>query len=699
MDVLKIVKEANNFESFNPMQKKAIEEGLLENSIIVSSPTASGKTIIAEIGILQSVLNKRKKAVYTCPLRALAAEHAHDFKRKYSEKFSIHTALSTGDFDSKGENLGRNDVIFTTYEKLDSLITHKANWISNIGCLIIDEIHCLGTDRGSTLEMLIVKIIISNPSIQIIGLSATIPNAFEIAQWLEAKPVQSNYRPVKLLEGIFLDGKIIFPNSVEEIKLEEDEISSLALDTLKKGKQALIFANSRKMSESNSKKLARISEKYLTEDDRVALSKAAKEILSVLEEPTEQCNLIASLIKQGSCFHHAGLLQKQRIIIENLFKENHLKFISSTPTLAAGVNLPAFRVIIQSLYRYGSKGRYTIPVFEYKQMAGRAGRPKYDLSGESIIIAKNETEKENYSEYFVNGEVEPVNSSIAQKDDLSFHLLAAISSGFIFDIYSAEKFFSKTFYAHQYRDISLLYEKIKSLLFDLEKIGFIKTNDARIEATVLGARIAELYLDPIAAHKIISYLKKKNLHDFSYLFIVAEYFELDHSQIQLLQSEYLQALSLLEEYREFIPVNGDEMSEEELLVSRVWTASILNDWISEVKEQAICDTYGIKPGFLMSMVENADWLVYSLHEIARILDIKEHLPRLKKLHKRIKKGIREELIHLCEFNGIGRVRARRLFNAGVKTISDVKKTDIKDLQKVLGEKTALKVKKQLEIKK
>jgi len=702
MDVLQVVKEANDFESFNPMQQKAIEKGLLENNIVVSSPTASGKTIIAEIGILQSVLNKRKKAVYTCPLRALAAEHASDFKRKYSEKFSIRAALSTGDLDSKGENLGRKDVIFTTYEKLSSLITHQADWLSNIGCLIIDEIHYLGTDRGPTLEMLIVKMKILNPKMQIIGLSATIPNSREIADWLEAKLVESDYRPVKLMEGVFFDGKIIFKDCIEETSPNNDEINSLALDTLKKEKQALVFTNTRRMSESISKKLAKITDKYLTEQDRVELNKAAEKILSVLETPTEQCKLIASLIRQGSCFHNAGLLQKQRSIIEEMFKKNHLKFISSTPTLAAGVNLPAFRVIIQSLYRYDANGKYSIPVFEYKQIAGRAGRPKYDTIGQSIIIAKNEVEKEKYTDYFINGETEKIDSMICTESELEFHLLATISSGFIFDFDSAENFFSKTFYALQYSDLALLYKKIGSALTKLEEMGFIKITDKKIEATVLGKRTAELYLIPASAYRLISYLKQRKFEDFSYLFMVSDAFEFEGLLINApaSKSKEFDVVCLLEENRESIPANIDvEMFEDHSLISKIWMANFLKEWISEVKEQIICETYNIRPGLLMSRVENAEWILYSLAEFAKILGIQEHLPKLKKLEKRIKSGIKEELIQLCELEGIGRVRARKLFNAGIKTILDVKKTDIKDLEKTLGKKLAAKVKSQLEPKK
>ena len=333
MDILKLVKEHNGFEDYNPMQHKAIAAGAIEKSIVVSSPTASGKTILAEIAALNSILNRGKKAVYTCPLRALASEHAKDFKAKYSAPLSIKSVISTGDLDSGGVNLAGKDAIFTTYEKLASLITHRASWLSSIGVLIIDEVHSLGTDRGPTLEMLITKLRFINPQLQILGLSATIPNAKEIASWLGAQLVVSDYRPVKLREGVYLDGVIDFQNDAIEVEKHKDEVSSLCLDTLRKGKQALVFVNTRRTSESTAKKLALLTAPLLSQKEKLALEKAAQKILKVLETPTEQCHTLAGLVKSGVSFHNAGLLYRQREIIEGLFKENYIKFISATPTL------------------------------------------------------------------------------------------------------------------------------------------------------------------------------------------------------------------------------------------------------------------------------------------------------------------------------------------------------------------------------
>ncbi|VVC00383.1 ATP-dependent DNA helicase Hel308 [uncultured archaeon] len=697
--ILELVKKHNGFDAFNPMQEKCISAGVLWKSLVVSSPTASGKTVVAELAALESILNRHKKVVYTAPLRALASEHAEDFRRKYSSALSIKAALSTGDLDSSGANLGQKDMIFTTYEKADSLLNHHAEWLSQLGLLVIDELHSIGTDRGPTLEMLITKLRFLNPKMRVLGLSATIPNAKELAKWLGADLVESDYRPVKLREGIFLDGTIHFSDSAEEIGLEKDEVSSICLDTLAKGKQALVFVNTRRTSESTAKKLAELTENLLKPSEQIALGKAAKQALNVLETPTQQCETIASLIRRGACFHNAGLLQKQREIIEEMFKKNYLKFISATPTLAAGVNLPAFRVIVQSPYRYTEGGMARIPVGEYKQMAGRAGRPKYDAAGEAILIAKTEIEKDDYFDYFINGKVEDADSMLGSESQLRFHILSTIATGFIFDLDSAEKFFLKTFYALQSNGASGLFRKMTSIVKQLEEMGFAKADENRIEATPLGKRVAELYLDPLSAFSMMNSLRKNKLNDFSYLFTIAGSLEF-YPWLSVPRGQEAELWEKIESEKAFLPIDVDaERFTDNDLPAKYWTSVMLKDWIEEVREQEIVETYKIQPGILRMKLQNADWLAYSCFELAKTLGLEVHFAPLHKMRKRLQAGIKEELIALCELRGIGRVRARRLFNAGVKGIADVKRTDVKDLEKVLGQKVAVKVKGQLEMKK
>ncbi|MBI2650793.1 DEAD/DEAH box helicase [Candidatus Woesearchaeota archaeon] len=193
-----------------PAQEKSVKKGLLQGrNLLVCTPTASGKTLIAELAALKSIIGGKGKAVYIVPLKALASEKYRDFKRKYGNVAKI--ALSIGNIDSADPFLAEYDLIITTSEKLDSLIRHHAPWLTNIKTIVVDEIHLLNdTERGPTLEILItiLKKLLKNA--QIIGLSATIGNAEELAEWLDAELVVDDWRPVKLHKGIYIDGKIEF---------------------------------------------------------------------------------------------------------------------------------------------------------------------------------------------------------------------------------------------------------------------------------------------------------------------------------------------------------------------------------------------------------------------------------------------------------------------------------------------------------
>ncbi len=699
MDIEKKVREFSGFSVFNPMQQAVLSKDWKNKNLVVSAPTASGKTIIAELCALNSIISRKQKVVYTCPLRSLAHEHFSEFKKKYSQSLNVKAAISIGDFDSASSYLQNNDIIFSTYEKLDSLIRHRAEWLNNIGLLVLDEVHELDNNRGPTLEMLVTKLRFLNPKVQLLALSATIPNADEIAKWLHADLVQSDFRPVQLREGVLLDNEIHFSKQKEKLAEYESagQLFALINDTLAlKEKQALVFVNTRRHSEGVAKKLSSLTEKRLAEREKIFLEKQSVRILNVLEAPTEQCVSLSKLVKKGIAFHNAGLLQKQREIVEQLFKSNHLKVLVATPTLGAGINLPAFRVIIPSLYRYTAWGQQRIPVREYKQWAGRAGRPRFDSVGEAVLIARSQLEAEDLLENYVNGEIEDVSSRLGAEPVLRMHLLAAIANDFVFDLQSLEDFFGKTFFALQFGSLSGLFEKISELLLELQQMGFVKGNEKQFRATLLGKRVSELYLDPLSAHGLVFSLNR-NLSDFGFLFAFASMFEL----FPLVSVPKKRETELWEKLQEFsgelsVDLQREMLSDPDLL-KKFNTALLLRSWIEELPEQSIGKDFGVQPGILRGKLLICDWLAYSAFELSKLLGLQHNLPKLLLLRKRLKKGVRQELIPLCELRGIGRVRARRLWHSNIRNIAALKEAPISALSKLLGIETALKVKKQLGI--
>ncbi len=198
-----------NFNDLRPSQVKSIKQGLFnDKNLLICTPTASGKTLVAEMSFLNTILNKKQKAIYIVPLRALASEKYYAFKKEYPE---IKIGLSTGELDSEDRALGNNDLIIVTSEKFDSLLRHRTNWLKKLGSIIVDEIHLLNdASRGPTLEIVLAIIKKELPNAQIIGLSATIGNAEELSAWLNAELVKDSWRPVKLKKGVYLDGELHF---------------------------------------------------------------------------------------------------------------------------------------------------------------------------------------------------------------------------------------------------------------------------------------------------------------------------------------------------------------------------------------------------------------------------------------------------------------------------------------------------------
>lgn len=694
-DVEKSVLKANNFSAFNEIQKKAVKKKLYEKNLVVSAPTASGKTLIAELAILYSVFVERKKAVFTCPLRALASEHFSEIKKKYSF-LGLKCALSIGDFDSSSNYLFRYDVIFCTNEKLDSLLRHNAIWLKSVGLLVIDEIHELDSLRGPTLEMAVAKMRSINSSIKLLALSATIPNAEAIALWLKAQLIESNYRPVKLREGVAFSGKISFNDKTEINYVEKNFVEqSLAFDSLKLGKQALFFINNRKHTESLAVKLAGISKKFLSGKDKKILSSNTKRVLSVLESPTAQCKKLAFLLERGIAFHHAGLLQKQRELVEELFRTGRIKILTATTTLAAGLNLPSFRVILPSVYRFSGTGMQPIPVREYKQMVGRAGRPKYDSEGQGVLLAKNEEDAVFLFENYVLGQPEEVFSQLGFEPVLRMHVLALFAGNLVFSLEGLQNFFKKTFFSTQF-PLNSLYEKLQKTVFMLEEMGFLEVKNNCLQATVLGKRVSELYLDPLTASLFLDCLEKK-LSDFGLLFMLCsatEFYPL-LSVSRSLESEVWRELLAR---KNLLPVDIEKAQFEDFrLIEKFYSTLMLEEWLSESREQELLETFNIQPGFLFSKLQVLDWLAYAVIELARISNKKDLIPKIMKLKKRLKYGVKQELLELIEFKGVGRIRARKLFNAGIKTVLDVKKADVKDLEKIVGRKTAETLKHQTEM--
>lgn len=666
-----------------PPQALAVKAGLLaeKSSFVIAAPTASGKTLIAEMAALQAILEQGGKVVYLVPLRALAREKFEDLLRKYKDKIKV--AQSTGDFDSADPWLYTTDLIISTNEKMDSLIRHRASWLREVKLVIADEIHLIGEPhRGPTLEVVLTRLRWINPELRIIALSATIPNATDIAHWLHARLVESDWRPVPLREGVFFDDAIVFAEgSVRAISRESSiEALNLAIDTIKDKGQAIIFVNTRKSSESVAHKATLLVSQALSGQEKEFLKTLSRDILEASPEPTRICKSLAECIGDGVAFHHAGINSSQRRIIEDSFKANKIKLLAATTTLAMGLNLPSRRVIIRDWWRYESGlGIQPIPAMEIKQMSGRAGRPGFDTYGEAILIAKNKSDEEYLLKIYIKGKPEDIESHLANETVLRTHILSSVSGSFTGNRYELMDFLKKTYFAHR-RGIEYLSSITDTILDFLIREEMVVSKDS-LAATRFGRRISELYIDPftgVILRDALHQLKEK--HIFPLLHLIAR--TPDMISLPLRKKDYDEMIQVFAAHADELLIPEEEKYPSEKILSELKIASVLMEWIEEEHEDTIVTRFNIGPGDLHTLIDITEWLLYSASEISKVFKLREEEMLLSLLRVRVSYGIKEELLQLVTLKGVGRIRARNLYNSGYKTLKDIKKASIGELTKV-----------------
>ncbi|ARM74888.1 ATP-dependent DNA helicase Hel308 [Acidianus manzaensis] len=680
--ILKILKD-RGIEKLNPVQTEAINKGLLKDErLLVTSPTGSGKTLIAELGIISHLLNKGGKAIYITPLRALTSEKFSELK--VWEKLGYKVGMTSGDYDTDDAWLKNYDIIISTYEKIDSLWRRNPSWLKEVDYFVLDEFHYLNDPhRGPVVESVAVRIRYKN----LLALSATIQNYEEISKWLNATPVTTDWRPVPLKEGVIIPEKkssykVIFSNN-ESINIKgNDAILAYVNYVLQHGGQVLVFRNSRKIAESTARKIA--SNMGLFKMDK-ELEKISNEIKEVDDAGTTEKEDLAELVRSGVAYHHAGLSKGLRDIIEKYFIQRKIKVIVATPTLAAGVNLPARSVIVGDIYRFNRQilgFNEEIPIMEYKQMAGRAGRPGFDKEGEAIIVVRNKSEADRVFKKYILSPPEPIESKLGNEASFYTFILGIVSSEGRVTSDEVEDYAMGTLL-----DKDIVKSYLKKGLNWLRDNEFIAGDDDLV-LTKFGKRVADLYINPFTAKTFKDYLTRNEKScNVAYLHLCA--YTPDGPRVSVSRNEMYDLVDLSP-----CPLFIEEPDDEDEFynyVSALKVGMIINDWIEEVDEDIILGRYGIGSGDLRSIIDTMDWLTYSGFNISRVLDLKEHAEAFYILNLRVKDGIKEELIDLVKVPGIGRKRARLLFENNIKKPEDI----IMNVDKVksllgsrLGEKVA-----------
>jgi helicase len=685
-----------------PPQEQAIRAGLLGGrSLVVSSPTASGKTLLALLAAYAKVKQNRK-VVYLAPLRALASEKYSEFSE--FSRFGIRSAISTGDYDSSGETLGRSDIIVLTNERFDSVMRHKVSWINSVGLFIADEVHLAGNDsRGPTLEMILTKALHLGLDAQLLALSATISNAKEISEWLKASPVELDWRPVPLREGVYEYGRVVFTDG-EEKQVPRSTYGSpidLAMDTLKGGGQALVFASTRRRAVSLATRAAELSQRYLSPDEKRAVSEASRRILTSGEE-TSLGRLLAEVVAKGSAFHHAGLEAEHRRIVEEYYRARAIKVLAATPTLAAGVNLPARRVVIADMSRYDAErgGNAEISVLDYRQMAGRAGRPQYDDHGETVMVPPPSQPAADFLEHYAKEPPEPIRSRLSDESAMRSHTLATVATASGLSKADLDSLFSKTLLALQVRpgEMGKLTEKPLGYLL-AERL--IESHGNLFYATDFGRRVSILYIDPVTGVMFRDSVRKAEPgrnYTTGVLQIVAGSPDFE-PKFPLRSKDYDQALAFMEEHSsEMLEKHSSKaFADYDRVLQDMRSVMALHGWIDEWREEQLLTRLGVEPGDMHRAVDNADWLLHAFGEIAKLYKVPEMVRQADMLRRRVASGVSEELVELTTLQGVGRVRARALYTAGFRTLEEIKDAPAERIAMVekVGTAVARKIKEQV----
>jgi helicase len=713
-------------DSLYPPQAEAVQCGVTEGeSLVASVPTASGKTLVATLAMLSSVdttgpgagatdTRDGDTALYIVPLRALASEKRAEFEE--FEAYGLDVGVSTGNYESEGGWLAGKDIVVATSEKVDSLVRNDAPWLDDLSCVVADEVHLVDDgERGPTLEVTLAKLRSLNPELQTVALSATIGNADELAAWLDAALVDSEWRPIDLRKGVHYGDALHLEDGSQRrvpVRSSEDQTAGIVRDTLDEEGSSLVFVNSRKNAEAAARRLATTTEQFLDADERERLQAVAAEIRDVSD--TETSDDLADAVEGGAAFHHAGCARGHRSLVEDAFRDRLLKAICATPTLAAGVNTPSRRVVVRDWRRYdgAAGGMEPLSVLEVHQMMGRAGRPGRDPYGEAVLTASSHDELDELFERYVWADPEPVRSKLAAEPALRTHILATVASGFARSRTGLLEFLEGTLYASQTAERDRLSDVVDSVLTYLERNDFLDRDGDAIEATDLGHTVSRLYLDPMSAAEILDGLRAAGDRPGAAAGEAGEEgsggfqsaSELgegtaggdgpDPGDVSALGLYHLVART--PDMYELYLRSGDEEEytalayerEDELLgrppsefaaafedwLSALKTARLLEDWASEVDEETVTDRYGVGPGDIRGKVEAAEWLLGAAESLAAERGLAV-APAIREARTRVEHGVRAELVDLAGVRGVGRKRARRLFDAGIETRDALREAD------------------------
>lgn len=612
-------------------------------NLVYSAPTSAGKTLVAEILAIKTILERKKKVIFILPFVAVVREKMFYFQ-DILETSGIRVEGFMGSYNPPG-GFERVQFAVCTIEKANNLVNRmlEENTLSDIGAVIVDEMHLLGdSNRGYLLELLLTKIKYmctkdTNINIQIIGMSATLPNLDVLAKWLDAELYMTDFRPVPLYEQVYADF-VIYDSKLNvlrrlmplpDIGTDTDNILQLCLETIAKNCSVIIFCPTKNWCENLAQQIASAFCKLSSSNStlRVQLNPVAiHELLEQLKRcPVGLDSILQQTVSYGVAFHHAGLTMDERDIIEGGFRSNVLRVLVATSTLSSGVNLPAQRVIIRTLTFCGKP----IDPLTYRQMIGRAGRMGKDISGESILICQ----KTEYSsaKKLLDAQLEPIKSCLKESGRLKRAILEVIASKVVSTQSDVKLFASCTLLAHCNTTEEFLTDPVAEVVKFLENNEFIRLQNAGdtiiYVATSLGKACLSSSLPPEEGLSLFSELAKarqcfvlenelhiiytvtpysacyqwQNLDWMNYLEI---WEKLPSSMKRVGELVGVQESYIVKATRSKIQTNS-KMYSTLMVHKRFYTALALQDLVNEVPLNEVATKFNCSRGMMQSLQQSA----------------------------------------------------------------------------------------------
>ncbi|VBB31304.1 unnamed protein product, partial [Acanthocheilonema viteae] len=510
--ICELYKNLRNISTFYDWQFQCLNNEHMINgtNMIISMATGAGKTLVAEIVMLREVIIRRRSCIFIVPYVAIVQQKVYSlsfFEGKcdvYVEEYAANKGRLPPIKRRKG-----GSIYVATIEKANMLINSliEVDRIDEIGVIVVDELHMIGENtRGAIIEQVL-------RTGQIIGMSATLSNVEQLSKFLNAAVFSTKFRPVKLIEKVKIDNSLYTIQSKGEMEFEMNLGENVCIAVIQNGlvlllhdivpkRSVLIFCPTKQNCENVCKMVSHLMPKSVRERKKSEKLAAIKALKSEADE--RPSSLLELSIMRGVAYHHSGLTADERKIIEDAFQDGIINIICCTSTLAAGVNLPARRIII----RAPLVGKEPLCKAQYLQMIGRAGRAGYDDMGEAVTIIHSSYEEGKFLD-MINGPLPGCNSSLNEPAMFSSFLLDLISlkiSSFIIvqRFEELEVVVQQTLFGIQNSNSE---ELLREMLEYLTKIGLVSVSeDGSYSVSDLGMAVFSASLSPLTAQQICTLL-------------------------------------------------------------------------------------------------------------------------------------------------------------------------------------------------